>query len=209
MKKIYILLIFLSFSFNISCKKSGPLLKFENHKIQHQLEKILGNQERVVLHSSVPFELGHDAGGASDIYIYKNNLNKVFYITGDLYGKRQKLSDAGNYEFLIAHSNEDKWGPYLISRLAYNSLESSIYSGETMDLGSFALKGSSIKAIIFDKYADFTIDNNKYGLMLVMGITKDEFNWAKKNGGKELIIKLKGKNIYPYTNLTRKSIFDK
>ena len=46
----------------------------------------------------------------------------------------------------------------------------------------------------------------KYGLLLVIGITSEELNWAKKNGGEELILKLKEKGVYPMTDLKRTSI---
>ena len=44
--------------------------------------------------------------------------------------------------------------------------------------------------------------------MLAIGITEDELEWAKRYSGSELIEKLKGKNIYPITDLQRKSIFE-
>jgi hypothetical protein len=42
--------------------------------------------------------------------------------------------------------------------------------------------------------------------LLLIGITAGELEWAKQNGGKKLIKKLKAAGIYPYTDLTRKSI---
>ena len=182
------------------------MLNFDNSKIQENLNKLLGKQYEKVLHSIVPFDFGYDVGGASDVYIYKNHINGIVYITGDLFGKEQAKSDAGNYEFMICHSEEDSWGPNLISKLSYYSIESSINSGETMNIGAFAKSENTIKAIIFDKYAEFIIDECKYGIMLIIGITSKELEWAKKNGGKELLKKLKEYKIYPITNLKRESI---
>ena len=83
-------------------------------------------------------------------------------------------------------------------------------SGQTMDLeGHFLSENSKIKALIFNKYAEYKIGNKKYGILLLVGITNDELNWAKENGGDELIEKLKKENVYPITELNRKSIFEK
>jgi hypothetical protein len=43
--------------------------------------------------------------------------------------------------------------------------------------------------------------------MLIIGITEDELEWAKRNSGVKLIEKLKEENIYPLTDLKRRSIF--
>jgi hypothetical protein len=185
----------------------GTNMEFNSPRIQEKIEQILGKPENVVLHSPVPFQLGYDAGGRADVYLYKNHIDGIVYVTGDLTGQKQKSSDAGNYEFMIAHKAEDKWGPELISSLAYYTCDASINSGHTMGLGAFALPENTVKAIIFDKYATFRIGLKKYGLMLIIGITEDELEWKKRNGGAKLIEKLKEKNIYPLTDLKRRSIF--
>ncbi len=81
-------------------------------------------------------------------------------------------------------------------------------SGETMDLGgNFVLDNSDIKALIFSQYANFKVKRKKYGILLIVGITADELEWAKENGGENLIKKLKETGIYPKTDFNRKSIF--
>lgn len=181
---------------------------FNSHQIQESIEKILGKADEVVMHSSVPFDLGYDIGGGADIYLYKNHVDGIVYVTGDLIGQEQEPSDAGNYELMICHRNEEEWGPNLISELAYCTLDTSINSGETMGIGAYALPENTIKAIIFDAYAGFYIESKKYGLMLAIGITEDELEWAKRHGGSELVRKLKERGIVPMTDLKRKSIFE-
>jgi hypothetical protein len=181
-------------------------MEFNSPQIQEKIEQILGKPENIVLHSPVPCQLGYDAGGRSDVYLYKNHIDGIIYVTGDLIGQKQKNSDAGNFEFMIAHKTDNEWGPNLISNLSYYTLDSSINSGETMNIGKYALPENTVKAIIFDKYATFRIGVKKYGLMLIIGITEDELEWAKRNGGAKLIEKLKEKNIYPLTDLKRRSI---
>ena len=183
-------------------------MTFDNPRIQEKLKEILGKPHETVLHAVVPFDFGWDAGGAADVYIYKNHIDGVVYITGDLIGQEQQISDAGNYELMICHRTDTHWGPDLISNLAFYTLDASLKSGETMDLGgNFVLEDSKITALIFDKYFGFQVDNINYGLMLLMGITRDELDWKNKNGGTALIEKLKEQKVYPFTDINRKSIF--
>jgi hypothetical protein len=191
-------------------KTIGQEINFYSKPIQKEIIKILGENSETVLHSPVPFEFGFDAGGSSDVYIYNQDLSGNKYLTTDLTGKKQGKNSIGNYELMICHKDTEDWGAELISKLAYHTLESSIESEETMDLGGhFLSEKSEIKALIFNKYAEYKIGNKKYGILLLIGITNDELNWAKDNGGNKLIEKLKEKNVYPITDLKRKSIFEK
>jgi hypothetical protein len=188
-------------------KSCGQVVSFYDEEIQKQIEVILGQHSDTVLHSVVPFEMGWDIGGGADVYVYKNVIKGEAYLTADLIGKKQAKNAIGNYELMICHPEQQSWGANLISNLAYYTIESSLNSGETMDLGgNFLLKDSEIKALIFSKYADFKVKGKKYGILLAIGITSDELNWAKENGGEKLISKLKEKGIYPITDLKRKSI---
>ena len=188
-------------------KSCGQVVNFYNEEIQKQIETVLGQPSDTVLHSVVPFQMGWDIGGRADVYIYKNHIKGEVYLTADLIGEKQVKNSIGNYELMICHPEQQDWGANLISNLAYYTMDASLNTGETMDLGgNFLLENSEIKALIFSKYADFKVKGKKYGLLLVIGITSEELNWAKKNGGEELILKLKEKGVYPMTDLKRKSI---
>lgn len=189
-------------------KSSGQEIDFNNPEIQKQYENILGKPSDIVLHSPVPFDLGFDIGGGSDVNVYPNRIKGNFYLTTDLTGKKQAKNRIGNYELMIAHPENEDWGVSLISKLSYYTLETSLESGNTMDLGgNYLLTDSNIKALLFSKFADFKVNGGKYGIMLLIGITSDELEWAKQNSGEQLISKLKEAGIYPITDLKRESIF--
>ncbi|MDR1622908.1 MAG: hypothetical protein LBS00_11090 [Synergistaceae bacterium] len=114
--------------------KGGKIMEFNSPQIQEKIEQILGKPENMVLHAPVPFQLGYDVGGRADVYLYKNHIDGTVYVTGDLIGQKQQSSDAGNFEFMIAHKTDNEWGPNLISNLSYYTLDASINSGETMDI---------------------------------------------------------------------------
>ena len=180
-------------------------ITFNDTLVQDFMKKSLGEPLDSVYHAVVPFHLGYDAGGAADVYQYKRPDGYISYVTGDLIGEDQKKSDAGNYELLIIMKEGEQWGANLIRMLAYSTLDESLNSCETMDIGGFGKK-VGFNAIIFDKYSSTEIDGKEIGLMLVIGITKQELKWAFKNSGKELIAKLKESGIYPYSLAKRKSV---
>ena len=191
-------------------KSNKQQIDFYSDKIQNEIKNILGKHSDTVLHSPVPFELGYEVGGGADVYVYKEHIDGEVYLTTDLTGKSQIKNSIGNYELMICHPNQRDWGPNLISNLSYYTLESSLNSGETMDLGAnFILEDSEIKALIFSKYSDYKLEGKRYGILLIIGITADELEWAKENSGENLIVKLKNAGVYPTTDLNRKSIFKK
>lgn len=186
----------------------GQKLDFYSDEIQEKISEIFGEHSDNVLHSPVPFDLGFEVGGGADVYVYKNHIDGVVYLTSDLTGKKQAKNSIGNYELMICHPEMKSWGANLVSKLSYFTLETSLNSGETMDLGgNFAVDDSEIKALIFSKYAEFKVYGKKFGILLMVGITEDEVEWAKENGGENLIKKLKEAGVYPVTDFKRKSIF--
>lgn len=180
-------------------------MEFNDPKVQQFMEHNLGTLDDKVLHAVVPFRLGYENGGAADVYLYKRQDGYISYVTGDLIGEKQQPSDAGNYELLAVMKDGENWGASLIRMLAFSTLDESINSGESMDIGDFG-KEVGFPAIIFDKYSETVIDGNKIGIMLIIGITKKELDWKTKNGGRVLLKKLREAKIYPYSIPNRKSV---
>jgi len=180
-------------------------IEFNDTLVQEFMKKSLGDPIDTVFHSPVPFQLGYDAGGAADVYQFKRPDGNICYVTGDLIGKSQKPSDAGNYELLIIMGKGEEWGVNLIRMLAFSTLEESLNSCETMDIGNFGAK-VGFDAIIFDKFAKTTINGKEIGIMLVIGITKNELKWKFNNSGEALLKKLKDNGLYPVSKPKRKSI---
>ena len=170
------------------------------------LEKALGPMHDMVIHAVIPFFAGFDMGGRADVYIFKQHLDGVVYVTGDLLGEKQKQSDAGNYELMICHKTDSDWGPRLISALAYYTLDEPINSGETMDIGDAAGPDTEITAFLFNKYTELDFMGKKAGLMLCVGITPQELEYSQKHGGKQLIEALVRSGVYPFTDLKRTSV---
>jgi hypothetical protein len=68
------------------------------------------------------------------------------------------------------------------------------------------------KCIVFDDYKpdnkEFSIGNQKLGLLLVIEVFRDEMEYAMENGSQKLLKRLKEKGYYPYSDLDRPSVIE-
>jgi hypothetical protein len=171
------------------------------------LESILGRSDETVGHAPVPFELGADAGGAADILFFKNHLKGIVSVTAELIGQDEQIrNELGNYELMICHRDDEEWGPNLISRLAYYTLETRLDPGDTMDIGETVPEGSTIAGLLFFGYANFKVLRRNAGLLLCVGITAEELEACQNGKRRQVEKKLKTEAVYPFTDLYRMSI---
>jgi len=171
------------------------------------VEKVLGKSEEMVGHALIPFQLGVDIGGAADVLYFRHHIAGRVCITSELIGCEEQVPNAlGNYELMICHRDDEDWGPAIISRLAHYTLEAKLEPGDTMDIGSATPEGSTIVAFLFAEYARFEVTGKKAGLLLCVGITKDELNACRKGRRADVEEALKKRGVYPYTDLYRDSV---
>ncbi len=193
-------------------RKKSPLYDLEHEELWNMrmqaLEKLYGRPEEYVGHAPIPFFLGNSVGGATDIVYFDNHINGRLSVTADLIGRKdQRKSKLGHYELAIVHRDkEEQWGPNAISKLAYYTLEAILQPGETMDVGEVAPEQSSIDAFMFFDYGRFQILNQDCGVLLCMGITKEEKEACFEGREDAVIRALKEKNIFPYTDIQRESV---
>lgn len=175
------------------------------------LERIYGKADKTVGHAPVPFSFGPDAGGAAaDVLYFRNHAPGVLTVTAELIGTDDQVrSSLGNYELAICHRSAETWGPNLISRLAYHTLETPLEPGETMDIGPIAPDGSGIAALLFESYGRFEIEGRKAGVLLCIGITEEELKWCLRGKSAEIVQLLKARSIFPFTDFGRQSVVAK
>lgn len=171
------------------------------------LQSIYGKMEDNVGHAVVPFEFGADAGGSADIVYFKNHVAGVVAVTSELIGRDDQIqNELGNYELAICTRSEEPWAGNLISRLAHYTLEAKLSVGETMDIGPALPEGSSIAAFLFLEFGRFKVLNRDAGVLLCFGITAEELKACRSGRRDEVEKSLRDANIFPFTELTRKSI---
>lgn len=167
------------------------------------LTSVLGETDPMVLHAMMPFQLG----GQADVVCFRKHLPGRVAATCELLGEEGQIqNDLGTYELMIAHRDDDDWGPNVISRLARYTCDARLEPGHTMEIGDAVPKGSTIAGFLFCEYARFTYRGQDAGLLLCLGITADELDQCKAGQRGEVLAALKAANIYPYTDLSRGSV---
>lgn len=173
------------------------------------IETVLGKSDDVVLHAVIPFQFGHQAGGAADVICFRKHVPGIVAVTSELIGEDSQVrNDIGNYELMICQRDDIGWGANLLARLAYSTLESRLNPGETMDIGSATPEGSTIAALLFLEYARFEVRGRAAGLLLCIGITGDELQACFDGHRHELELALKEAGVFPFTDLYRKSVLE-
>ena len=171
------------------------------------METVLGPSHDMVGHATIPFDVGADIGGAADVVYFRKHLKGVVSVTCELIGRDDQVPNKlGNYELMICQRQEEDWGPDLISRLAYYTLEAKLEPGETMDIAEAMPDGSTIAALLFFKYATFRVRQRKAGLLLCLGITADELAACRSGQRAEVERRLVETKVYPFTDPYRKSV---
>jgi hypothetical protein len=174
------------------------------------IESVLGKSESVVGHSPIPFHFGSELGGAADVIYFRHHRPGIVAVTSELIGDVEQVrNQLGNYELMICQRESVEWGARIISRLAYYTLQAELNPGETMGIESAAPEGSSIKAFLFFDYARFDVRGQRAGLLLCVGITEDELHACRHGRTAEIEDALKTADVFPFTDLNRKSVLDR
>ena len=74
-----------------------------------------------------------------------------------------------------------------------------------MDIGPATPKGSTIAALLFFDYARFEVMGRQAGLLLCVGITKNELDACRRGRHSEVERALMDAGVYPFTDLYRES----
>ena len=173
------------------------------------LSKVLGKSENKVFHAFFPFEMG----GFADVVVFPGFVRGKTYVTTDCTGPgtSQLRTRLGNYELMICTRKPSAVAADFISKLAPYTFQAKLQPGDTMEFPR-RQPGSTLKGLIFthpaDKPIHFKFLGKKYGLLLCLGVTKDELALAKTKGTDALLPALKERGIFPYTVFDRESVWD-
>lgn len=174
---------------------------------ERALTMLLGEPHDRVYHSLVPLDLG----GSADVMAFPSFVRGWAFVTADLVGcGGQPENSLGAYELMICTRELDDWAPSLISRLAPYTLEATIEPGETMDMDGALPEGTTLAALVFTEpdveRNRFVVQGRRAGLLLCVGITRDELEFTRQNGLGPLESLLREKQVYPFTDLRRDSV---
>jgi len=187
---------------------------------QEGLERVLGKMHDMVGHAIIPF----DVGGSLDIYYFTNGIPGTGFATMELIkpdGTGSIPNRMGTYELVtftkLPYDSSSQETPFntiqgrlnmIMTNTAMYSFDAKLEPNETAEVPGD--EGQPNYCLIFDSYEpngqQFTIGDEKHGLLLIIEVFKDEMEYAMENGGAKLIAKLKAKGHYPYSDLHRESV---
>lgn len=166
------------------------------------LTKVFGPPEDELYHAIIPLE--RESGGA-DVLIFREFIDGFTYLTSDLTSVKSKqvLSEIGNYELMICTKNKSDWAAGIISDIAQYTLEKTVNPGNTMEM-DFP-DNSNLKALVFvePELPEFEFWGREYSILLCVGVTESELEYAFEKGSAALLELLEENEILPYTDFDR------
>lgn len=171
------------------------------------LASVLGKPEGKVFHAFFPFEMG----GFADVLTFSGFVRGKTYVTADCTGpgSSQLRTRLGNYELMVCTKKPSPAAADFISKLAPFTLKAKLQPGDTMEFPR-RQAGSTLKGLVFthpgEQPSYFRFLGRRYGLLLCIGVTKDELAWAKTEGSDALLPILKERGVFPYTVFDRGSV---
>lgn len=174
------------------------------------LTPILGKPADTVFHATIPFQF-RDAGGSADVAHFPSYTSGATYVTAELTGEDvgQIPSSLGFYELMICTRQELSIAADFISRLACYTCDAQLEAAQTMDIGEF-FGDSTIRAVLFahpgEQPVHFEFLGQRYSLLLCIGITTEELEFAHSRSAGELLALLRQHGVFPYTIPDRPSV---
>lgn len=151
--------------------------------------------------------VGFDAGGPLSFCTIGAKRGEAFvtYVSCELaVRKEQTPSDVGRYE-LLCSCDDEQWVRSILSVLGRMSLGTRFGPGHTVDIGPVVGPDASIQSVLLETQSRTTIHGKKYGILRVIGITRDEMEFKQSRGSAELVRALRACGAYPHTSVNRSS----
>lgn len=166
-----------------------------------------GQPGDAVFHAVVPFHVG----GQADVVAFPRYCGGVAYVTAEMTGEDagQIPGEFESYELMICARSQNNKAPEFIARLARYTCDAKLKAGETMDIGQF-FGDRSLRAVLFchpqAEPVRFELNGRACGVLLCVGITKDELSFKMKKGSAALLALLKKNRVFPFTEPNRASV---
>ena len=183
------------------------------------MAQILGPEHNKVLHSVIPFSIG----GGLDLYYFPSGIPGTAIATKELSevpGEGASNAVFDSYELVMftrhplsMEDSRDESTPFgsshrlisgTLNSIARYSAHATLNPGETCQFPAEAEVVGGI-CLIFDAYG-LKAEHSDFGLLTLIQIHPSEMEYARANGGRELIEKLKAAGHYPYSDLERAAV---
>lgn len=177
---------------------------------------ILGTEHNVVMHALIPYCVG----GGLDLYYFPNGISGTAIATKELCEKPGEGSTndvLDDYELVMFTRHvislddaKDQTTPFgaahhsinaILSCIAPYSAQAKLNPKETCEFPE-DMEELGGRCLVFDAFKPLK-EHNRFGLLLILEIYRSEMNFARENGGQQLIDKLSAAGYYPYSDLDR------
>lgn len=185
------------------------------------MEQLLGKEHDMVMHAIIPYAVG----GGLDLYYYPNGIPGTAIATkelSELPGEGSSNRVFRTYELVMftrhtldldaARDNKTPFGRAhgainsALNQMAPYSAQTSLNPNETCELAG-SLRFFGRRCLVFDAYPTASEEAQaEFGLLAAIEIFRSEMNFARKQGGAKLILRLKDRGYYPYSDLDRKPV---
>jgi hypothetical protein len=149
--------------------------------------------------------IGFDCGGPLNFSTigYTQKLEFATYVSCELAVRAEQIpSSHGRFEFLC-HSNDENWVSVVLTSIGSSSLEASFDHLHTIDVSGILPEGASLTGAVIERFSTTVVDSEEYSILRVHGVTLQELEFARKEGGDRLLDHLKSKGVYPLTDTKR------
>jgi hypothetical protein len=185
------------------------------------MEEMLGEEHDMVMHALIPYALG----GGLDLYYFPNGIEGTAIATKELSeipGEGSSNEVYRCYELVMftrqpldldaATDEETPFGRIhttinaILNRIAPYSAQATLNPNETCEFPK-DMERVGGRCLIFDGYPSYSEDEPAdFGLLAIIEIFRSEMEFARENGGVQLIERLKLNGHYPYSDLERKPV---
>ncbi len=185
------------------------------------MEGILGREHDVVMHAIIPYAVG----GSLDLYYFPHGVPGTAIATkelSELPNQGSSNRDFSCYELamftrhaLNLDEAKDERSPFggahskinaILNRIARYSESAVLNPNETCEFPA-DMETLGGKCLIFDAYGSRTDESVRcFGILAVIEVFRSEMDFARSNGGAELISRLKASGHYPYSDLDREPV---
>lgn len=185
------------------------------------MESMLGKEHDRVMHALIPYAIG----GALDLYYFPHGIPGTAIATKELSevpGEGSSNAAFQCYELVMftrhpldlaaAMDESTRFGQAhakiksILNRIAPYSTQATLNPTDTLEFPA-DMKNVGGRCIILDAYPACPDDPPaEFGLLALIEVFRSEMEYARENGGGQLIRRLKAKGRYPYSDLDRESV---
>lgn len=165
---------------------------------QSALEAVLGKSGPRVLHAMIPFAFG----GFADVLEFPRLPGGVAYVTADMTGgdSGQRPNSLGNFELMICARRTSPTAADFIAGLAGLTRQRALQPGEILDCST--KPASPFDAMLLTEWRTkrrFRFAGKDWGLLLCVGITRQDVLFARAHGSNRLLARLKRAGTFPFS----------